>query len=84
MSDRAPQSWLRYLGLGLELGAAIAVPTLVGEWLDRRYGWAPWGVLGGFAFGLGAGFYHFIRSSQKALREAQDSDAATPHQDDAH
>jgi F0F1-type ATP synthase assembly protein I len=73
-SDHARQGWLRFVAKGTELGATIAVPAILGEWLDRRQGTAPWGLLVGFFFGLSAGLYLFIRSSLKAMREAENDD----------
>lgn len=63
-------TWLRYSSLGLELGAAIAVPTLLGTWIDGKWGLEPWGVLTGLCLGMVGGLYHFIRSSVLALRQA--------------
>lgn len=72
---RDPSSkWLRYSSLGIELGAAVAVPTLIGVWVDRRWDCEPWGFLVGFCLGMTGGLYHFIRASMQALRQAGEDD----------
>jgi F0F1-type ATP synthase assembly protein I len=46
----------QYAGLGVTFGAGIVLFTLLGSWVDRRLGSAPWGlmlgVFGGFALSL--------------------------------
>ncbi|MCH9650710.1 MAG: AtpZ/AtpI family protein [Deltaproteobacteria bacterium] len=42
--------------------------TLLGYWLDRRYGWQPWGVLVGALLGLVGGMYNLIRDALEAVR----------------
>lgn len=51
-------------GLGLQFGAAIVVCVLVGNWIDKRYGSAPWGVLIGAGVGFAAGFYSIFRAAK--------------------
>jgi F0F1-type ATP synthase assembly protein I len=41
--------------VGLSFVIALVLGTAVGWWLDKRYGWAPKGVLTGLAFGFAAG-----------------------------
>ena len=57
-------AWIRFSGIGIEFAAAVAGFSLVGYWIDRRYGTDPWGVESprplqsaltmGFAFVVGA------------------------------
>jgi F0F1-type ATP synthase assembly protein I len=68
--EKKVPTWLRYSGLGVELGAAIAVPTLLGLWIDRQFATKPWFFLIGFLLGLAAGLTQFIRRSLSAVREA--------------
>lgn len=63
-------SWVRYAGLGVELAAAVGGLSLLGYWLDRRYGTSPWGLLICFAIGLVGGMYNFIRAAYRAFRES--------------
>ncbi len=45
-----------YLGIGLELAATLALFTLGGAWLDRRFGLTPWLTIAGAVLGItGAG-----------------------------
>jgi F0F1-type ATP synthase assembly protein I len=72
---RAPYpKWVRYSSLGIELGAAVALPTILGAWADRRWDTGPWGLLVGLCLGLVGGLYRFIRSSLAAMREAATAD----------
>ena len=57
-------------GLGIELAAAVIGLTLLGLWIDRRLGTAPWGVVLCASIGFVGGMYNFIRSAQKAAHKA--------------
>ncbi len=57
-------------GLGLELAAAVVGLTLLGLWIDRRWGSAPWGLAICATIGFVGGMYNFIRAAQRAAREA--------------
>jgi F0F1-type ATP synthase assembly protein I len=65
---------MRYSALGVELAAAIVGFALVGFWIDRRYGTAPWGLVVGVALGVVGGMYNLIRQSLAASREAASED----------
>jgi len=56
---------------GLDLAIVVGGFAALGWWLDRKYGWAPWGVLVGALLGLVGGLTNFLRD---ALRVAK-SDA---------
>ncbi len=73
-SRRSP-GWIRYSGVGLELAGATGGLALVGYWVDRQYGTAPWGILIGVGIGLGGGLYNLVRESLAAVREAGNEDA---------
>lgn len=66
-TDRS--SFGRYYSLGFELVAAVAGFTLVGYWIDRHFGTAPWGLLIGLGLGLVGGTYNLIRSSLVPTRK---------------
>jgi F0F1-type ATP synthase assembly protein I len=38
---RAERSYLRFAGVGVQYGLTILFMTLLGIWLDKRYGTAP-------------------------------------------
>jgi ATP synthase protein I len=63
-------SWVRLSGIGVELVGAVVGFTLVGYWIDRRFGSGPWGVLIGVGLGLLGGMYNLIRQSLLASKEA--------------
>lgn len=52
----------------MELAAAVALLTLIGWWVDGRFGTAPWGVLVGSLLGLVGGMYNLIRDSLAAVK----------------
>lgn len=41
-----------YLGLGIQIAAAMVVPLLLGGWLDRKFGLFPWLTVVGALFGI--------------------------------
>ncbi len=63
--------WVRHSGVGLELAGAVAGFALIGYWIDRRYGTAPWGLVGGVILGLVGGLYNLVKQSLQATHEAQ-------------
>jgi F0F1-type ATP synthase assembly protein I len=67
--DANQQNWGRYFGIGLEIALGVGIGYVVGAWLDRRYGWTPWGVIAGTMIGLAAGLYLLIK---EALRMNKD------------
>lgn len=58
----------RLVTIGLELVLYIGVCGLLGFWLDRWLGSAPWLLLAGLLVGLLAGGYRFIRTALAAQR----------------
>lgn len=75
-ADSRLPSWVRHSGVGLELAGVTAGFALLGYWIDRRYGTAPWGVLIGVVLGLVGGLYNLVRQSLQAVREARIEDQA--------
>ena len=51
-----------YLTLGFQLAAAIVIFYFIGDWIDKRYGIAPIGKIGGAAIGMTGGFIKFFKS----------------------
>lgn len=60
---------IRFSGLGLEMGAAVAIGAWVGWWLDGRYDTGPWGILGGVLLG-GAAAGRLVWRSLSTLNRA--------------
>ena len=67
--DHRDPSWGQYLGLGLQMAVGVGLGVLVGGWLDRKYGWQPWGTTVGALLGLAGGMYLLIK---EALRMNKD------------
>jgi F0F1-type ATP synthase assembly protein I len=79
---------MRLGAAGLELGGSIFVGVLVGFWLDKKYGTAPWLALIGLLLGSAIGFralFWILRhksdtpgSSSPSARNPS-TDDSTPH-----
>jgi F0F1-type ATP synthase assembly protein I len=61
-----------YGTVGLELSLSIVVGLLAGQWLDKKFGTAPWLMLIGLAYGIAAGARALYRALQRANREAEE------------
>jgi ATP synthase protein I len=59
--------------IGFALVVATVIGLVVGYWLDRWLGTAPWLMLIGLGFGIAAGFVNLFRSVKRAERELDDS-----------
>ena len=60
-----------YFGLGIQLAIAVVVFYLIGNWLDERYGTAPWlGLVGLFLGSLG-GFIKFFKTVSDLSKDKQ-------------
>ena len=62
-------NWGRFLGIGLEVAIGVILGLVVGRWLDRRYGWEPWGTLVCVMLGLAAGMYLLIKEGIRANKD---------------
>lgn len=73
--DRSPSpapssGGVRMASSGFDLAIVVGGFTAVGWWLDRKYGWAPWGVLTGAVLGVVGGLSNFLRAARIATRQA--------------
>ena len=55
--DDQDVNWGRYLGI------------VIGRFLDRRYGWEPWGTFACVMLGLAAGMYLLIKEGMRANKD---------------
>lgn len=63
MAVRGDSEWGKGLTMGLQVGVGVALGYFVGDWLDTRFGWSPWGTVIGMALGLAAGTYLLIKEA---------------------
>ena len=64
----ATRSFGEVASVGLAFGLAIVIGAAGGWWLDQKFGWRPWGFLGGFAMGLAAGVRNIYVVTKKYLK----------------
>ena len=55
--------WGKHLGVGLQMLVGVGLGFFVGNWLDNKYGWSPWGVVAGTMLGLAGGMYLLIKDA---------------------
>ncbi|CAN5494711.1 hypothetical protein BH10PLA1_BH10PLA1_20110 [soil metagenome] len=61
--------WGQFAGIGLQMGIGVALGVFIGNWLDAKYGWAPWGVVVGSMLGLASGMYLLIRDGMRINKD---------------
>jgi F0F1-type ATP synthase assembly protein I len=59
-------------GLGLQFGLGLVAGVYLGQWVDQRFGSAPWGMLAG-AILLGGGV--FVASYRRLMAQSRKADA---------
>ena len=67
-----PKSWRAGLSIingGFVLVVCVALGLLLGHFLDKKLGTAPWMKVGGIVLGSVAGFLIFFRATLKAGHE---------------
>lgn len=50
-----------YIDASWQLAGSVGLGTLLGWWLDKKFGTGPWLLVGGALFGIGVGFYLFFK-----------------------
>lgn len=66
---RAVRAYAKYSGMGLQMAISLGLPIFAGWWLDDRYGWAPWALLGGIVFGMMAVFSVLYKLARESGRK---------------
>lgn len=69
MSDDQQPGWGRYFGIGLEMLVGVGLGLMVGQWLDRRFGFDPWGTTVGVMLGMAGGMYLLIKQGIAANKD---------------
>ena len=59
-----------YLSLGLEIAVGVALPVIIGYWLDNYFGSSPWLVLTGCLLGMINVFVIIFRLNKKLNNES--------------
>ncbi len=70
---RQARSFGRYAGVGLQFAVSMVVFLYAGQWVDRRLGSAPVGMIVGVFVGAGAAFYSMYR---RLMADLQRDEAA--------
>lgn len=68
------KSYVKSSAVGLEVGLSIIAGLLIGYFLDREFGWDPWGMVSGLVIGGAAAGRALYVFSKKFLRENPDDD----------
>jgi F0F1-type ATP synthase assembly protein I len=62
-------NWGKYAAVGLQMAVGVALGVIVGNWLDKKYGWEPWGLLVGTMLGLAGGMYLLIKDAMRMNKD---------------
>ena len=69
----------KYAGVGIEFGISIAACYWIGDWAQDRWGFAPWGALGGVLIGFASGLRRLIKIAEvESRRPSPHSTAESP------
>jgi ATP synthase protein I len=66
MAEKPPDSetsWGKHLGVGLQMLVGVGLGFVVGNWIDKKYGTDPWGVMVCTMLGLASGMYLLIKDA---------------------
>jgi ATP synthase protein I len=61
--------------VGIEVAVAIALGYFGGQWLDRKFGTAPWFAIVGFVAGIGAAIKALVRVTREYRKQVSQQDA---------
>lgn len=59
----------RYAVLGIEMLVGVLLGYFTGNWLDRKYGWTPWGVVVGITLGFAAVMYPLVMDAMRVNKD---------------
>ncbi len=66
VDSEKPNSSLRYLGVGIELGGTVSIMALLGYGIDRWLESAPWAILIASTIGIVGGLYNLIKKATQS------------------
>jgi len=69
----AGSSGASYASVGLQFAVAIVLSVYLGQWLDRRFGTAPWLLLLSLLLGAGGTFYSIYLKLMADLRREEEA-----------
>ncbi|TGK04861.1 AtpZ/AtpI family protein [Leptospira semungkisensis] len=58
-SDKNQSPW-GLASLGMEFCFIIGASFFIGRYLDSKFSWSPFGILGGLVFGFSYGIYYIL------------------------
>ena len=70
--------YLRFSSVGLEMGFSVVLGLVIGQWLDKKLGTAPWLLLLFLIFGMVAGFRSVFRLAREMYHPPPEDDDAQP------
>ena len=62
-------NWGKHLGRGFEVAIGVFLGYIAGNWFDKKFSTAPWGLYVAVMLGCAAGMYSLIR---EAVRDNRD------------
>ena len=62
------------IGSGIQLAASVVLMFFLGRWADEKFHTAPWLLIAGIIFGVGAGLYSFIKTAMSIGGEEKGED----------
>ncbi|MHB1223503.1 MAG: AtpZ/AtpI family protein [Gemmatimonadaceae bacterium] len=62
-----------YAAVGLQFALSIIISAFAGQWLDRRFGTAPWLMLLTLLLGAGGTFYSIYRKLMADLKRDEEA-----------
>ncbi|MBM4353609.1 MAG: AtpZ/AtpI family protein [Deltaproteobacteria bacterium] len=66
------RSTVSYSTVGIEMGLSVGLGYLLGDWLDSRFGWEPWGMIALVLLGSAAGFVGLARALKRMKKQEDD------------
>ncbi len=61
----------RFSTVGLDLVLSIVLLGYAGHWAEQRWGFEPWGIMGGALLGAFAGFRSLYKAAKLAEKEME-------------